>query len=64
MSCSRHSSAIDFGPRNDASTISVFWAGTIHVARSWDPEHGPGDTKSRNRRKGADRGGAARAPCR
>jgi hypothetical protein len=24
MSCSRHSSAIDFGPRSDASTISVF----------------------------------------
>jgi hypothetical protein len=27
MSCSRQSSAIDLGPRNDASTISVFcWA--------------------------------------
>jgi integrase len=26
-------------------------AGVIHVRRSWDPEHGPGDTKSRNRRK-------------
>jgi len=27
-------------------------AGTIDVRRSWDPaEHGPGDTKSRNRRK-------------
>jgi integrase len=26
-------------------------AGTIHVQRSWDPEHGPGDTKNRNRRK-------------
>lgn len=26
-------------------------AGTIDVLRSWDPEHGPGDTKSRNRRK-------------
>ena len=26
-------------------------AGTIHVARSWDLEHGPGDTKSRNRRR-------------
>lgn len=25
-------------------------AGTIHVTRSWDVEHGPGDTKSRNRR--------------
>ena len=25
-------------------------AGTIHVQRSWDPEHGPGDTKNRNRR--------------
>jgi integrase len=25
-------------------------AGTIHVTCSWDPEHGPGDTKSRNRR--------------
>ncbi len=26
-------------------------AGTIHVQRSWDPEHGPGDTKNRNRRR-------------
>jgi integrase len=26
-------------------------AGVIYVRRSWDPEHGPGDTKSRNRRK-------------
>jgi integrase len=26
-------------------------AGVIHVLRSWDPETGPGDTKSRNRRK-------------
>lgn len=25
-------------------------AGTIHVQRSWDLEHGPADTKSRNRR--------------
>ena len=25
-------------------------AGTIHVCRSWDLEHGPGDTKNRNRR--------------
>lgn len=25
-------------------------SGTIHVARSWDAEHGPGDTKNRNRR--------------
>jgi len=24
--------------------------GTIDVVRSWDPEHGPGDTKNRNRR--------------
>jgi integrase len=28
-----------------------FKAGTVHVARSWDLEHGPGDTKNRNRRK-------------
>jgi integrase len=26
-------------------------AGTIDVRRSWDPEHGPGDTKNRNRRR-------------
>jgi integrase len=26
-------------------------AGTIHVVGSWDMEHGPGDTKNRNRRK-------------
>jgi integrase len=26
-------------------------AGTIDVARSWDMEHGPGDTKNRNRRR-------------
>jgi integrase len=26
-------------------------AGTIDVTRSWDPEHGPGDTKNRNRRR-------------
>lgn len=26
-------------------------ARTIEVMRSWDPEHGPGDTKNRNRRK-------------
>lgn len=26
-------------------------AGTLHVQRSWDVEHGPGDTKSRNRRR-------------
>jgi integrase len=28
-----------------------FETGTIHVARSWDPQHGPGHTKNRNRRK-------------
>lgn len=37
-------------------------AGTIHVARSWDPEHGPGDTKSRNRRKRPDHRPAPRVP--
>ena len=26
-------------------------AGTIHVQRSWDMDHGPGDTKNRNRRR-------------
>ncbi len=26
-------------------------AGTIHVRRSWDPEHGPGDTKNRRHRR-------------
>jgi integrase len=26
-------------------------AGTIDVRRSWDPEHGPGDTKNRNHRR-------------
>ena len=26
-------------------------AGTIHVRRSWDLEHGPGDTKNRNQRR-------------
>jgi integrase len=37
-------------------TMALRWtdvdlkAGTIHVQRSWDPEHGPGDTKNRNRR--------------
>src|SRR5215208_4169057 len=34
MSCSRQSSAIDFGPRNDASTISVFcWAVNFRYLR-------------------------------
>jgi integrase len=37
-------------------------AGTIHVAHSWDPEHGSGDTKNRNRRRVPHRGRYARAP--
>jgi len=36
-------------------------AGTIAVNRSWDPEHGPGDSKNRNRRKVPIVGFAARA---
>jgi hypothetical protein len=34
ISCSRHSSTIDFGPRTDASTISVFcWAVNFRYLR-------------------------------